>query len=120
MTPALVEPDPQRDAGRLAFPTAHLHQLQTLRWLGLHLTLILSPSFFFISTWQGWLLAGLLALFTALWFLVFSRSLRRRFGRTELSVVQRLRLRFPSRLLAVVPLAFFSDMSAAATSSTSR
>ncbi len=106
MASALAEHDSQQHAGRLAFLTGHLYQLQTLRWVGLHLTLILSPAFFFLRPWQGWLLAGLLATFTALWFLVFSRSVRRRFGRTELSSAQRLRLRFPSRLLAVVPLAF--------------
>lgn len=94
------------DVGRLTFLATHLYQLQTLRWLGLHLALVASPLFFFYRPWQNCVLASLLAAFTMGWFFCFTRAVRQRFGTTKLSRVQRVRLRYPSRLLAIVPLVF--------------
>ena len=96
----------QPNSDRLTFLASHLYQLQTLRWLGLHLMLLLSPAFFLLSSRQNYSLLILLTVFSALWFLIFTRTVRQRFGRTELTPLQRLRIRFPSPLLAFVPAVF--------------
>lgn len=92
---------------RLQFLAVHLYELQTLRWLGIHLSLLCCPALLLVrQQWQLWCLLVLMVAFTAGWFFGFRRAMRTRFGVTRLTVTERARLRYPSPWLAMVPAVF--------------
>lgn len=106
MNAALAHSDGSLPNNRLHFLAVHLYDLQTLRWLGLHLSLICCPVLLLVRPWQAWCLLVLMSAGTAGWFLWFGHAMRARFGVTRLTRLERMRLRYPSQLLALVPLVF--------------
>jgi hypothetical protein len=88
------------DARRLHFLALHVDDLQSLKWAGFEIALVATPALpLSTPTTNRWLFGALLSLAFA-WMLWFRAYGRRRFGRTTLSQPERVRQRYPSRMIA--------------------
>jgi hypothetical protein len=89
-------------AKRLRFLALHLHDLQSLRWLGLECACILMPFLSLLTERQARVACAILVAFTVCWFAVFCRWVRSHFGRTRLSAAERMRQRYPTQWIALL------------------
>jgi hypothetical protein len=101
----------QSDIGeqRLRFLTLHLHDLQSIRWAPLWIFLIYAAFAFSLNYGpfpvRFAACAALLA--EPLWFWYVTRHMRQTYGRAKLTAAERLRLRFPSRIVMLFTVVFF-------------